>query len=280
MHWINALERRLGHLAIPGLLRIVVAFNLLTYLLIKLQPATASHPGFASYLELRSDLILSGQIWRLFTYAFIPPVIIGSAFEYIFIFMYLNFLWLVGESLEQAWGSFRLNAYYLLGIVGTTLAALLFGALQVTGTYLNLTLLFAFATLFPDYPVLFMFVIPIKVKWVALLSAGYMLISLLAATASEKVAITISLTNYIIFFGPLWYRHMRERGRHAERQQQFQMAQHTEEDETLHQCKVCGRTEASSPELEFRVASDGEEYCEDHLPSRQREPVVPPPLPG
>ena len=125
-----------------------------------------------------------------------------------------------------------------------------------------------------------MFIIPIKVKWVGLISAGFMLVSLLAATISEKVAITISLANYIIFFGPLWYRHMRERGRHAERQQQFQMARHTEEDETLHQCKICGRTEASAPELEFRVASDGEEYCEDHLPSRQREPAVPPPLPG
>ena len=127
MHWINALERRLGHLAIPGLLRIVVAFNLLVYLLIKLQPS------FAATMELRPDLILNGQFWRLFTYVFIPPVTIGSAFEYIFIFMYLNFLWLVGEALEQAWGSFRLNAYYLLGMLGTTAAAFLFGARDVTG---------------------------------------------------------------------------------------------------------------------------------------------------
>ena len=33
MRWINFLERRFGNLAIPGLIRIVVAFNALVYLL-------------------------------------------------------------------------------------------------------------------------------------------------------------------------------------------------------------------------------------------------------
>ena len=39
----------------------------------------------------------------------------------------------------------------------------------------------------------------------------------------------------------------RDRGRIAERQQQFQIARHTAEDETLHHCKVCGRNEVNAP---------------------------------
>ena len=36
----------------------------------------------------------------------------------------------------------------------------------------------------------------------------------------------------------------------------------------LHRCVVCGETEESDPGLEFRVATDGLDYCQRHLPSR------------
>lgn len=142
MRWLNALERRFGHLAVPGLLRIVVAFNLLVYLLIKTQPA------YAEMLQLRPEKIYEGQVWRLFSYVFIPKIIYGSSLEFVWMFMYLSFLWFIGDGLEQAWGSFRLNVYYLFGMLGTTVAALFIGTPDVNGSYLNLSLFFAFATLF------------------------------------------------------------------------------------------------------------------------------------
>lgn len=38
--------------------------------------------------------------------------------------------------------------------------------------------------------------------------------------------------------------------------------------EALHRCVVCGETEESNPALEFRVAADGLDYCQQHRPSR------------
>jgi hypothetical protein len=272
MRWLNALERRFGYLAFPGLIRIVVVFNLLVFLLLTMKP------GFVDMLTLQPDKVRTGEVWRLFSYVFIPSVGIGKEYSILWMFVYLNFLWLVGEGLEQAWGSFKLNLFYLVGLIGTAVAAFAFGVVDVTGTYLNLSLFLAFATLFPNFPILLFFILPVRVKWLALLGLVGVTLNLLNGSNAERLAVVVSLSNYLLFFGGSWVRQWSEQGKVAVRQQQFQLAQHSEEDETLHQCKVCARTELSSPDLEFRVASDGEEYCLAHLPSRQTQ--VPPPLPS
>jgi hypothetical protein len=277
MRWIYSLERRLGHLAVPGLMRIVVAFNALIFLMLLVKP------DFVDLLYLQPDLVLKGQVWRLVTFVFIPPVEVGSITDHplavVWAFFYLNFLWLMGEGLEQAWGSFRLNLFYLLGIIGTAIAALCLNVVDETGVFLNLSLFFAFATLFPNYPVLLFFVLPVRVKWIAFVSLGLAFIQFVMGTITSQLAILVSLVNYLIFFGPEWVRYAREHGKIVKRQQKFQVVQKVEPEETLHHCKVCGRTELTAPELEFRVAGDGEEYCVNHLPSRRLTAEMPPPLP-
>lgn len=273
MRWINTLERRLGHLAFPGLIRIVVVFNILVFLLVTMKPE------FVTMLDLRADRVFAGEFWRLITYVFIPAVEPHGELSIVWMFFYLNFLWMIGEGLEQAWGSFKLNCFYLAGMLGTTVAALCLQLPDTTGVFLNFSLLFAFATLFPDFPILLFFVLPLRVKWIALASLLAVLMMAFDGTNAVRLAIFVSLGNYLLFFASTWVRQWREHGRIAERQQEFQLAvQPEEEDETLHHCKVCGRTELSSSDLEFRVASDGEEYCLAHLPSRQAQ--TPPPLPS
>jgi hypothetical protein len=50
------------------------------------------------------------------------------------------------------------------------------------------------------------------------------------------------------------------------RRREFMRSIAASHDAPLHQCKVCGKTERDDGSLDFRVSSDGEEYCEDHLP--------------
>jgi hypothetical protein len=273
MRWITALERRFGYLAIPGLLRIIVAFNALVYLLL------VAKPEFKELLDLRPDRIMAGEVWRLVSFIFIPQISLGGQMSVLWEFVYLNLLWLMGEGLEQAWGSFKLNLFYLLGVIGTAAAAFILNATSANGVFLNLSLFFAFATLFPNYPVLVFFVLPVRVKWIALVSFALLLMQLAVPSVANRLAILVSLANYALFFGPDWVSYWRQHGKTALRQQQFQAAQQQEEEATLHHCKVCGRTEATSPDLDFRVAGDGEEYCLAHLPSRRGAEEMPPPLP-
>lgn len=265
MRWINTLERRFGSFAIPGLIRVIVAINAVVFVMIK------TKPEFLDELTLVPEKIMAGEVWRLVSYVFIPKVNPESSLSFFWILFYLSLLWLMGEGLEQAWGSFKLNLFYFLGMLGTTVAVLLLGGTDTTGVWLNASILFAFATLFPNFPIMIYFILPVRAKWIALFTLGSLTLGFLAGDLSTKAAILIALTNYLLFFGREWVGWWREQGRTLKRRQQFQVAQQSNVDETLHHCKICGCTEVSAPEKEFRVAADGEEYCLPHLPSRKDE---------
>ena len=271
MRWIYLLERRFGHLAIPGLMRVVVVFNVLVYVMM------FSKPEVIETLTLRPDRVMHGEVWRLVSYIFIPAAGTGEGrlnmlpLSLLFALLYFNFLWFMGEALERAWGSFKFNLFYLVGMVGTTVGVFFFGSGDVSGLYLNVSLFFAFATLFPNFPILLYFILPVPAKWIALVSLAYTGFAFADGSMSTRLAILISLANYLLFFGYEWARIWREQGRTVARRQQFQIAAHAEPDETLHHCKVCGATEVSAPDREFRVAADGEEYCLTHLPPRKEE---------
>ncbi len=203
MSLLDKLERRFGFLGIPGLMRIVVVFNALVFLLVRLSP------GFHSVLDLDPGRIRHGEIWRLITYIFLP-----QTDSFLWVFLLLWFLWFIGEGLEQAWGAFRLTLYFVVGRIGTTAAAFFFGA-RFSNSMLYSSLFFAFARFYPDQVIYLFFVLPAKIKWA--------------------------------------------------RRKRYERSSRSEV-EPLHKCAVCGATELSDPNLDFRVARDGEEYCMAHLP--------------
>ena len=70
-----------------------------------------------------------------------------------------------------------------------------------TNYYLNLSLFFSFAILYPDAQVLLFFVLPIKVKWLALLNGVVYLYDLIHNPWPIRAAIIASLINLILFLG-------------------------------------------------------------------------------
>ncbi|MEP6808862.1 MAG: rhomboid family intramembrane serine protease [Chthoniobacterales bacterium] len=251
---LDKLERRIGFLAIPGLVRIVVTFNALVFGLVLL------NPGFDDYLGLDPGRILAGEVWRLVTYIFVPPIA-----HFLWVAMALWFLWFVGVGLERAWGAFRITLFYLVGMIGTTVAAFFFGSNFSSGM-LNASLFFAFARFYPEEIIYVFFVLPLKIKWLAWIGAAFLLLGFLVGTNSYRMALLAAFSNYFIFFGPEIYRDFRHRKDVGTRRRRFEV-QTRNEDEPLHRCSTCGATELSDVRLEFRVAKDGEEYCMAHLPS-------------
>ncbi|MBA2242023.1 MAG: hypothetical protein H0W04_03915 [Chthoniobacterales bacterium] len=261
MDWLDKLERRIGFIAVPSLIRIVVAFTALVCVLAFL------NPYLLSILDLDPERIKRGQLWRLITYLFVPrsPVQPGAMLSPLWAVLALWFLWFVGDGLERAWGAFRLTLYFLVGMIGTTIAAFFFGA-QFSNAMLASSLFFAFAWFYPEEVIYVFFILPMKIKWLALISAALLIFGFVSGTNAYRMSLLAAFSNYFIFFGPEILHQVRHRKEISARRKRFEV-QSRNEAEPLHRCTTCGATELSNPELEFRVSRDGEEYCMAHLPS-------------
>jgi membrane associated rhomboid family serine protease len=253
MSFLDKLERRFGFIAIPGLIRAIVTLNALVFVLVLL------NKGFDSYLALDIARIRAGEAWRLITYIFVP-----QTGHFLLVVVALWFLWFIGDGLERAWGAFRLTLYFLVGMIGTTVAALLSNS-QFSNQMLFTTLFFAFARFYPEEIIYVFFILPLKIKWIAWIYAAFLLLGFVTQSNSYRMALIAALSNYLIFFGPGVLQQLRQRKEVAVRRQRFDVQSGSDE-EPLHRCATCGATEISDPSLEFRVARDGEEYCIAHLP--------------
>ncbi len=246
MNFSHRLERLFSWIAIPGLIRYVVLVNALVFLLHLMAP------GYESMLTLNREAILHGELWRLVTWIFIPETM-----RPFWVFFALLFLWFLGEGLEESIGAFRTTLFYCSGMIGCTIVALIFGGYGAN-TFLNLSLLYAFATIHPEYKVLFLFIIPMRIGWLALLSGILTAISALAQSRAVQAALIVTLFNYLLYFWPLLIAKWKNKASSLPRKE-------TLPKEALHHCNTCHRTEQTNPDLHFRVAADGQEYCLEHL---------------
>lgn len=199
MNWITKLERKYGRFCIPNLINILIGGQILVY---AIELFVNQYISF--YLSLSRSALFAGQIWRLFTFVLVP----FSGGGPLSVVLGIYFTWFVGSALEREWGDFRYTVYLLSGILGTVLACLLTG---VTGsTYcLSLSLLLAFAMLYPEVQVLLFFVIPIRVKYFGFFAAALWVLSFLGAPLPQKLSLLLSMANVWLFFGPMAYRSVR-----------------------------------------------------------------------
>ncbi len=193
--WLYRMEYKYGRHAIVNLMQTVVIGMALVFVADLLNPTV----NLASYLTLDRNAILHGQVWRLVTFLFLPP---DSSL--LFIFLSLYFYYWIGGSLESTWGSFKFNIYYLCGVLGAIAACLITG--YADNYFLNMSLFFAFAALYPDTQLLLFFVIPVKIKWLAWLDAALFAFSFITGGWPTKVALLMSLVNFLLFFGPDFFK--------------------------------------------------------------------------
>jgi membrane associated rhomboid family serine protease len=252
------LERTfLGRLAIEKLTTFIVGGMAITYVL------CLARPEFMMHLILVPQLVPS-QPWRLVTFLFLPP-----ATSMIWVFFALYFTWLVGSNLEHEWGPLKFNFYYLFGAIGTAAAGWITGTPQ-TNIYLNLSLYFAFATLFPDYVIRLFFVLPIKIKWPAMLSAAYILFKFVMGGTSTRAAIGVVFANYLLFFAGhiiALVKGRRALVRQAARRAE-QRPQSEEREENVRACAICGAKQADGADIRVcsceKCGGKPRELCLEH----------------
>lgn len=254
--WIDKLERKLGRFAIRNLMAYIVGITGIVYAL-----SYFDRSGFViGKLMLIPQLVFRGEVWRLITYIFIPP-----ASSPIWILFVLYFYYMIGTTLEHEWGSFKFNLFYLMGMMGTTAAAFITG-FGATALYLNLSLFLAFARIYPDYELLLFFVLPVKIKYLAMLDWVFIAFTVLFGDMSSKLVAVVSILNYFLFFGREIISNSKSNRQVYNNRKRFRAE--LPRDFTIHRCTVCGKTEKSDPNMDFRYCPECEgdyEYCMDHV---------------
>ena len=280
MNWIDKLERKFGRFGVENLTMYVIICYVVGYFL------AYFNPSLLSLLSLEPALILRGQIWRIITWVIYPPSMSNVLW---FVIAIVFFYYPIGTSLERTWGSFRYTLYIFSGILFSVIGAFIvyfitgaYGIGSLFNTYyISLSVFLAYALSYPDMQILLWFVIPIKMRWMAIVYGVMVLYDMITYLRMGLwvyvVPIIASLLNFVLFFFST--RNMqRYNPKEVHRRREFKKAVAQSRVNpatggiTKHKCAICGRTEKDDPNLEFRFCSKcngNYEYCQDHLFTHQ-----------
>lgn len=198
-HWLDKLERKYGRFAIPNLTNFLVAGQILV-----LAVELFVNRYITAYLSMSRDLVAMGQVWRLITFVFIP----FSGGSILSVVLGLYFTWFVGNALEKEWGDFRFTVYFLLGMLGAVVSCLIFNGTATT-YYLSMSLLLAFAILYPNVELLLFYILPVRAKYIGIFTAILAAFSFLGGSLVSKLQMLLCLMNVWVFFGPQLWRSVR-----------------------------------------------------------------------
>ncbi len=264
MKFLDRIDKMVSKFAIKDLMKYIMLGSFLVYLV-----DMTSNGMLTNLLYFNKNLIFKGQIWRLFTFIFVPE---SQSFLMIITFF---FYYYIGRTLEMAWGTVRFNTYYFMGLLFTIIGGLLVG--YTTTYYLNMTLFLAYATTFPESMVNIYFVLPVKVKYLGYLYAAIVLFTFVGAGWGPRFIILISILNFLLFFGPKYLKDQKRRTKTNNMRRNIQEAKIETRMKSIHKCTTCGITERDDPNMEFRYCSNCEgnyEYCEKHIKNHMHKSKV------
>lgn len=274
---INIFCYKHPNIGIPNLMRYIAIGNVAMLVLQFINPA------FLSYLTFSPAMIMRGQVWRIISFVFIPMS--NSLLALISIYFY----YIIGSALEARWGTGQFTIYYFTGILLTEIYGFIlyfvfkskYGVeldLPIDAQYVYLSMFFSFAALFPDMQVLLFFIIPIKIKWLALVDVALFIYSFVTTRFPFNLLPVVAVVNFLIFCGGDLVSRIKYKlnSRPAKsnvvdfQKESAKIRKAQENNLYTHKCCVCGRTDTDFPELEFRYCSQCAGYhcfCSDHINS-------------
>ena len=256
MSFLDRLERHFGRFAVPNLSLYFVIGQVAVFLGLQVGRL---EPGWFVFIP---QLALEGQWWRLATFILMPPPT-----GFIFTAFALYMFYLMGSALEHYWGEFRYNLFLLIGYALTVGLSFLAPMWPVTNVFLASSVFLAFAYLNPNFELALFLILPIRIKWLALFTWLLYVYNFVVGSGPERLQILASVGNFFVFFShDIWLTIRQRRRRQAHEAERVTTLAET--GGVRHRCRVCGKTDVTNPELDFRYCSKcaGDQcYCPEHI---------------
>lgn len=253
MSFLEKLEKKLGNFAVPHLTEILIFGQVAVFV--------ASNAGWLEIgnVLLIPERVLMGEWRRLATFLFIPP----DVHPVFLIFAWL-FYYFMGTALESHWGEFRYNLFIFIGVSATIAVSFLNPFLPAGNAFIGGSIFLAFAFLYPDFVIYIFFILPVRIKWVAIITWATYILGLIFGSWQTRLEILASVSNLLLFFGKDLLGLAKFGGKKMVRQTQ----EIVEISAPFHKCAVCGITDKTNPEMEFRYCSrcrTQQGFCKDHI---------------
>jgi len=187
----------------------LIAINVAVYIL-QLMTGGESQTGLTEWLVLaRSPIADQFQLWRVLTYAFCHDTgtlwhIVGNMW----------FLWICGSQIEPIYGSREFLRFYLTSAVLSGMAFLIFELavgrdaplLGASGAVMAVTMVCAMY--YPTMKIIFMFVLPIELRWLVALYVVFDTYPLLSELGGRHVLDQVAHATHLggLLYGYLYKR--------------------------------------------------------------------------
>jgi hypothetical protein len=257
MAFLNRLERIFGRFAIPNLSLYLVFGQVFFW--------SVSFLGFFNVerIALLPAAVMHGEFWRVITFVFLPP----NAHPVFIAFAWYIF-WMMGSALESQWGVFRYNLFLFSGWLLTVAVAFIFPFSYATNVFLAGSVFLAFAFLNPNFQLMLFFILPVKIKWLALLQAALYGYNVIIGSWPTRLIVLASIGNFLLFFAAEIIARARTGKRRMEHQARATVARSSVQ-EPRHRCVVCAKTDLTHPMEDFRYSDDDQCYCSEHRAARR-----------
>ncbi len=268
MPLMKRLESWIRPWAIPNLTAIIIGGQVLLYLVQMARNAGHIGGDASARIYLEPAQVLEGEVWRLITFPFVPPdtALIWAFFGWMIFYFF-------GTTLENHWGTVRFNLFLIIGVLANIIAAFVAwscGALAIANNgFLYATVFLAFARLFPHFIINLFFVLPVQIKWLALLMWAGLAYGFVIGEWMDRFLIIASVFNYLVFFGR---EHLQEL-RQGHRRRSFE-ARARKTSQPVHKCLACGLDSDASPKTSFRYCSQCAGqccYCPEHIQNHEHQ---------
>ena len=279
---------------IPNLMLYITIGNGLVYLLSLINGGAFLY----NWLYFDKSAILQGQVWRLISYIFTSAPDSNPFLTLIGLYFFYH----ISRGIEHQMGTFRFNLYYFTGIVLMSTYAMIFCPTEpmiidnyfVDTTiftyiysdmafYLHLSMVLTFCVACPDAQFLIFFILPVKAWFLSLVYLALVALSIYnwsypVMLFPHNLFPLVGLANFLLFAGkdvvnllPPALRPVPRRKAvptHRSPGKPIPFAEHKPSLAYNHRCTICGRTDVSDPDLEFRYCSRCNGYfcyCSDHI---------------
>lgn len=264
MRLYHRFERAFGRFAIPHLALYLIGGQVMFLGLAQLAQFDVGKIVFLP------AAVMEGEIWRLFTFVLVPPVLGQlSLTDAVFLALSWYFFHMISQALENYWGVFRFNVFFLLGWLLTVSLAFLTPRQETGYAFFAVSVFLAFAFLNPDFELYLFFLLPVKIKWFALVMWLGFAYAIASGGWQTRLGVLAATGNFLVFFAGDIVQRIKTGRRHMQ-QQVRRTGSRPSDDEPRHRCLVCGKTDRTHPQEDFRYCSQcaGEEcYCTEHIRS-------------